>query len=137
MSATPAGPAPAADLGIQAQPAGVADINRLGDALAGKADWGTSVRLLNELQRTVEWLTWRQDWLRAYVQALRWEAQFRFAPTRAKEDGVGPQAVAVGAIKAALEAMDANPATPPRIFEETRARLKRVTEAGDKQPPRR
>jgi tetratricopeptide (TPR) repeat protein len=131
-----AGPGGPADLGIPIRPAEVADINRLGDALAGKADWRTSVRLLNELQRTVEWLTWRTDWLRAYVLALRWEAQFRFAPHRESKDVVvGPKEVAVGAIKAALKTLEANPATPPRILEETRARLKRVTEADDRPLP--
>jgi tetratricopeptide (TPR) repeat protein len=75
-----------------------ADRNRLGDALAGKADPYTSVVLLRRVSASLGWLTWRTDWLKI---------------------------------------MEANPATPPRILDEARSRLKRLVEADAGGPPPR
>jgi tetratricopeptide (TPR) repeat protein/tRNA A-37 threonylcarbamoyl transferase component Bud32 len=106
-----------------------ADISRLGDALLGRGEPGTSVQLLTELARTLDWLMWHSDWLRAEVWGLQGEASLRLGlPDNRDVDAFR--------VKDAVSLMEANPSTPPRILDEARARLKRVTEAEAKRPPR-
>jgi tetratricopeptide (TPR) repeat protein len=116
----------AASAGIS-NPPKPADVSRLGDVLAGKADPDTSADLLSMLSRTVEWLTWRTDWLRAHVRSLSFEAKCHrhgWSTDQASKEIYE----AIGITQESIRFMDANPATPPRILEEARARLKRLTE---------
>jgi tetratricopeptide (TPR) repeat protein len=113
---------------------GLADMSLLGEALAGKGDVDTGVKLLNELQRTLEWLAWRSDWLRAHVSALRYEFSTRIEGVPEKQISWSFKE-AIGATNETLRIMKANPTTPPRILAETRARLKRLTEEDAKRPP--
>jgi serine/threonine protein kinase len=109
------------------EPPGVADINGLGDALAGRGDPGQSAALLIELGRTLDWLTWRSDWLRAHVKSLRFEAECRIAGQ--PEDPPGQRVKnAIGVTRESIAFMEANSTTPPRILDEARARLKRLVE---------
>jgi serine/threonine protein kinase len=124
---------PAAD--ARREPPGLADMNRLGDALAGKADSETK-QLLNELRRTLEWLTWRTDWLRWRVKALEYAANL-LSQVRSPGKGVSIEQLtddAIGVCKESLRAMEANPATPPHILAEDRARLKRLVEGDANRP---
>jgi tetratricopeptide (TPR) repeat protein/tRNA A-37 threonylcarbamoyl transferase component Bud32 len=116
------------------EPAGLADINGLGDALSGKGDPDTSAALLHELRRTIEWLTWRPDWLRAHVRSLAYEASCRRGGMSNAQASQSIQD-ASGVTSESIASMEANPTTPPRILEEARARLKRLVEADAKQPP--
>jgi tetratricopeptide (TPR) repeat protein len=113
-----------------------ADADRLGDALAGKADPYTTVVLLHKVCGTLRWLTWRTNWLMAHVNSLMYEAACR-------EDGMSKDEAgkrindAIGVTRASIAIMEANPATPPRILDEARARLKRLVAAdADGAPPK-
>jgi serine/threonine protein kinase/tetratricopeptide (TPR) repeat protein len=115
----------------RAQPPGLADMNRLGDALAGKADPQTGTELLTELSATLEWLLWAKDWLRAHVKLVFYRA------ARDLQTGVSSEQKlqdTIGVSKAALAIMEANPTTPPRILAEDRARLKRLVDEEARQP---
>jgi serine/threonine protein kinase len=105
----------------------VPDINALGDALAGRGDVETNARLLYELAITLNWLDWRSDWLRAYVTAIHMEAALAL--------GWAQKPRAAIKLEDSVAVMEANPTTPPRFLEQTRAALKRVLEQ-DEQPPR-
>jgi hypothetical protein len=107
---------------------GGAPLNRLGDALAGKADPYTTVELLGKVSKTLGWLTWRTNWLKAHVDSLLYEAACRDAgmPKEAASDF---RQQAIGVTRASLAIMEANPATPPRFLDEARARLKRLVAA--------
>jgi tetratricopeptide (TPR) repeat protein len=125
------------DLGIITQnPAQPADINLLGDALAGKAPPETSAQLFSELMRTLDWLMWRTDWLRAYVSYRHYEVGSRIGGL-SEEQSKDTRAVAIGLARHALTVMDANSATPPRIAEEVRARLKQLEEMDANRNPSR
>jgi serine/threonine protein kinase len=112
----------------------LADINHLGDALLGKADPDTSANLLNELYGTLNWLTWKSDWLTAHVRALVYcEASNGKSGSSSREQRVDD---AIGASRYSIAIMEANPATPPRILAEDRARLQRLLkEAEAIRPP--
>jgi tetratricopeptide (TPR) repeat protein len=112
-----------------------ADIERLGDALAGRADPYTTVVLLQKVSSTLGWLTWGTNWLKAHVDSLLYEAACRDAEMP-KETASNCIQRAIGITKASITIMEANPATPPRILDEARARLKRLAEADAKGPPR-
>jgi hypothetical protein len=107
---------------------GDADVDLLGDALAGKADPYTNVVLLHKVCGTLGWLTWRTNWLTAHVNSLMYEAACR-------EDGMSKDEAgtrindAIGVTRGSIAIMEANPATPPRILDEARARLKRLVAA--------
>jgi hypothetical protein len=117
-------------------PDGSADLNRLGDALAGKADPYTTVVLLQKVLNTLHWLTWRTSWLNAHVDSLLYEAACRDAGM-SKDQASECINQAIGVTRASLAIMEANPTTPPRILDETRARLKRLVAAGaDGAPPK-
>jgi tetratricopeptide (TPR) repeat protein len=120
------------------EPAGLADMNRLGEALAGKADAKTSTQLLLELRRTLEWLFWRSDWLTAHVKSLEYEAMSRL-DGMSKDEAMARQSIedAIGVTGESIRYMEGNPTTPPRFLDEVRARLKRLTEADANQPPPR
>jgi tetratricopeptide (TPR) repeat protein len=104
------------------------DLNRLGDALAGKADPYTTVVLLGKVPSTLNWLTWRTNWLKAHVDSLRYEAACRDGGM-SKDQASQTTKDAIGVTRAALAILEANPATPPCILDEARARLKRLVEA--------
>jgi serine/threonine protein kinase len=112
-----------------------ADINHLGDALSGKADPKTSVALLQLLSRNLEWLAWRSDWLGVYVKSLVYDAACRLNGT--SEEQARRTKEALGVTRHAVGVMESNPATPPRILKETRARFKRLVKADTARPPRR
>jgi hypothetical protein len=57
-----------------ARPADRTSLDHLGDALLGKGDPDQGQQLLIELDRTLDWLTWKSDWFKHYVKALRQEA---------------------------------------------------------------
>jgi hypothetical protein len=111
----------------------VADINCLGDSLAGKADPITSADLLQELYATLNWLT-GSSWLTAHVRSLQSEAQCRRSGM-SNDEASRATSGAVWATKEAIKAMEADPATPPRFLEEARARLKRLMEAEANRAP--
>jgi tetratricopeptide (TPR) repeat protein len=113
------------------QPPGLADMNRLGDALSGKADPKISAQLLHELRRTVEWLGWRKDWFRAHVRSLAYDATSHFGG-RSRENSLY---AAIGVTRESIATMQANPATPPRVLAEARARLKRLNDEVANRPP--
>jgi serine/threonine protein kinase len=112
------------------------DINRLGDALSGKADPITSVELLRELHATLGWLTGSSDWLTAHVRSLLTEAQWR-RPGMLNDDASRATSDAIWWAKEVIKDMEANPATPPRFLDEARARLKRLMEADANRGPAR
>jgi hypothetical protein len=127
-------PQPPTPPGRGPAPSPLRDINGLGDALGGGGKPATSADLLQELSRTLDWLSWRPDWLRVHVRAL-WFA------TRCRLNGLPDEtagqylADAVGVARDAVETMQANPTTPPRILAEDRARLKRLAQMEAKRPP--
>jgi tetratricopeptide (TPR) repeat protein/tRNA A-37 threonylcarbamoyl transferase component Bud32 len=112
----------------------LADMNLLGDALSGKAPPNTGAQLLLELSRTLDWLMWRSDWLRAYVR-------YGYYETRCRLDGLSEErtrtnrADAIGVGRSALTVMEANPATPRRLYDEVRARIKQLEEKQARQNP--
>jgi hypothetical protein len=112
------------------------DLNRLGDALSGKADPYTTVVLLWRVHGSLEWLTWRTNWLKAHVNSLRHEAACRDAGM-SSDQASRTTKEAVGVTRNVIEIMEANRATPPRILDEARARLKRLVEADAGRPPPR
>jgi tetratricopeptide (TPR) repeat protein len=102
-------------------PPGLADLGQLGEALSGKADPALNWKLLIELSETIQWLTWRSDWLRNYVTALHREAWFR--------TGLGDKDSVVATIKGAIASMELNQATPADFLVRARACLQRVNES--------
>jgi serine/threonine protein kinase len=123
----PAGASPTRPRGEAAAPSRkVPDISALGDALAGRGDLETNARVLYELAVTLNWLNWRSDWLRAYVTAIHIEAALALGWTEK------PRALIE--LNDSVAVMEANPTTPPRFLEQTRAALQRVV--GHEQPPR-
>jgi tetratricopeptide (TPR) repeat protein len=114
-----------------------ADINLLGDALQGKGEPEARAALLRELHRTVNWLTWKKDWLQKYILCLHYEAVAQGPKPRKnsadeREDlDTGVDALLL--MEAALKEMESYPLTPPRLLEESRARIKRFQQLyGDK-----
>jgi tetratricopeptide (TPR) repeat protein len=114
-------------------PPGGADISLLGDALSEKGDPDTSADLLDELYDTLVWITWRSDWLRAHVASLRGAVTWRRRGI-ANDNVAGEIHGAIRNTDENMRVMEANPATPPRILEEARARLQRLKEAGADHP---
>ncbi len=115
--------------------ADLADMNLLGDALSGKAPPNTSGQLLLELSRTLDWLMWRTDWLRAYTY-------YRYYETKCRLDGLSEEqtrrnrADTIGVAHHALTVMEANPATPQKLHDEIRARLNRLEDESNRKPAR-
>ncbi len=113
----------------------LADMNLLGDALSGKAPPNAGTQLLLELSRTLDWLFWRSDWLRAY-------AKYRYYETKSRFDGLSDdqtrmaRADAIGVAHDTLTVMKANPATPRRIYDEVRSRMKQLEEEANRHPAR-
>src|SRR5262249_46488522 len=103
--------------GFTREPSGLADINRLGDALSGKAKQDASEQLLDELTRTLDWLMWRPDWLRAHVRSLYFESltQHAWPAEVAVRQSLTD---AIGAAHNAISVMEANPTTPRRYLDE-------------------
>jgi hypothetical protein len=104
-----------------------ADINRLDDVFAGKADIPTSVELLRSVHDVLRWLTWRTDWLQAYVRTLLFEAVSR-DESLSKEEARKRLLEAIGVTQASIRIMEDNPLTPHRILDDVRAQLKRLDE---------
>jgi serine/threonine-protein kinase len=132
--AGPRGPSPRVPSRPPSVAPGDADLNRLGDALAGKADPYTTVVLLQKVSNNLGWLTWRTNWLKAHVDSLRYEAACRDTGM-SKDQASRTTKEAIGVTRAAIKIMEANPATPPRILNGARARLKRLVEADADGPP--
>jgi tetratricopeptide (TPR) repeat protein len=112
------------------------DMNLLGDALSGKAPPNTGAQLLLELSRTLDWLMWRSDWLRAYARYCYYETKCRF-DGQSEERSRQNLADAIGVARGALTVMEANPATPRRLHDYLRTRLKQLEEKQAKQNPTR
>jgi hypothetical protein len=92
------------------------------------------VVLLKKVSATLGWLTWRNNWLKAHVDSLLYEAACRDAGM-SRDEASQCTKDAIGITRGSITIMEANPTTPPRILEEARARLKRLTEADAKEPP--
>jgi hypothetical protein len=112
-------------------PPGVPDINLLGDALEGKGEPRTREILLLELSKTLEWLMWETDWLRAHATAHYAHAKLRrYLAKESDPDRVDDLVLTeLVRIRNSVKTMEGNAATPPRYLEEQRANLKRVADA--------
>jgi hypothetical protein len=128
---------PAHTTGRMEETPGLPDIKHLADALSGKADYETSSKLLQELGRTLDWLLWRTDWLRANVSSLFFEALSRNPSWRTEHQARQCIAEAIGATKYTISIMEANSTTPPPILAAARERLKRLQETEAKLPAER
>jgi hypothetical protein len=114
----------------------LADMNLLADALSGKAPPNASAELLVELSRTLDWLLWRSDWLRAYVRYRYYETTCRFGGLSEERTRTN-RADAIGVARHAISTMEANPATPRSLHDEVRARLKQLEEIETNRNPAR